>query len=52
MDLKVFFNLLSINKLDELEEKFVIMVYLMFLWKDEFFIWDIIEYWINKLMLL
>uniref|UniRef100_K1R8K6 Neuronal acetylcholine receptor subunit alpha-6 n=1 Tax=Magallana gigas TaxID=29159 RepID=K1R8K6_MAGGI len=50
-DLKVSFNLLSINKLDELEEKLVTTAYLTLSWKDEFLIWDTTEFRINKLTL-
>lgn len=50
-DLKVSFNLLSINKLDELEEKLVTTAYLTLSWKDEFLTWDTTEFRINKLTL-
>lgn len=38
-DLKVSFDLISINKLDELEEKLVTTAYLTLQWKDEFLTW-------------
>ncbi|XP_065936799.1 neuronal acetylcholine receptor subunit beta-2-like [Magallana gigas] len=50
-DLKVSFNLLSINKLDELEEKLVTTAYLTLSWKDEFLTWDRTQFRINKLTL-
>lgn len=39
-DLKVSFNLISINKLDKLEEKIITTASLTLQWKDEFLTWD------------
>lgn len=52
IDLKVLFYLSSFNKLDELEEKFIIMVYLMLEWKDEFFMWDLMLFLVFCIIIL
>lgn len=50
-DLKVSFNLLSINKLDELEEKLVTTAFLTLEWKDEFLTWETTEFRVKKIPL-
>lgn len=52
IDLKVLFYFSSFNKLDELEEKFIIMVYLMLEWKDEFFMWDLMLFLVFCIIIL
>lgn len=50
-DLKVSFDLISINKLDELEEKLVTTTYLTLQWKDEFLTWDTAGFRVKKIPL-
>lgn len=50
-DLKVSFDLISINKLDELEEKLVTTTYLILQWKDEFLTWDTAGFRVKKIPL-
>lgn len=52
IDLKVLFYFSSFNKLDELEEKFIIMVYLILEWKDEFFMWDLMLFLVFCIIIL
>lgn len=48
-DLEVSFDLISINKLDEMEEKLVTTAYLTLKWKDKVLTWDTAEFRVKKL---
>ncbi|XP_048740424.2 neuronal acetylcholine receptor subunit beta-2-like [Ostrea edulis] len=50
-ELKVSFNLMGINKLDELEEKLVSTAFLTLEWRDEFLTWNQSEFRAYRMML-